>query len=262
MATFPAATILFFTKCSLCRQDKKTQRDALWFEGYKPYVAAMKSSKTLICMNGQQHSLMVEHRLTLRSLIPALCHSSPNSLPPRMFGRAKTAPYDFKKVRIPGLNDGLIEMLNPPYPARVSTHISSKHETKLTVLNSWRGTVFLGALVPYDEHWNLGPILGLVPHLFRTELVGLETFHLCRAVYAPRRFHRRCGIEFVQIDASNDTRIGEACHRHKEVREGTATKHLGGSNKRWFDARQFFAGYGIEVYFINDLTCLWSVRGY
>ena len=134
-----------------------------------------------------------------------------------------------------------------------SAFILSDHDARPTILKSRRGTIGLGALMPHDKHWNLGPILGLVPHLFHGEFIRLEAFHIRRAVYAPRRLQGRRGIEIIHIKASNDTGIGKACHGNKDVREGTATIHLGSSNKGWCYACKLLSGQGIEVYFVNDL---------
>ena len=54
--------------------------------------------------------------LTFLSLVPAKCQSSPNSPPPRIFGTARIALYRWQNVIIIGLKNGLMEMLNPPYP--------------------------------------------------------------------------------------------------------------------------------------------------
>lgn len=163
-----------------------------------------------------------------------------------------------------GLNDGLIDILNPPYPFSPTISVSTppRHDAKLTVLNRRRTTIRLGRLVPHDKHWNFGPIFGFVPNLFRGKFVRPETFHMRRVVYAPRGIQGRCGVEFIHIEASNNTWVGETCHGNKDIRMGTTTKHLGSANERWFYACQFFPGQGIEVYFVDHLTCLRSVRGY
>ena len=86
----------------------------------RAYEAAMKSSKQLTYVIIDHQSVLscigtyFESELTLRSLVPARCHSSPNSLPPLMLGTARTALYARKIVRRDGLKNGLIAMLNPP----------------------------------------------------------------------------------------------------------------------------------------------------
>lgn len=136
----------------------------------------------------------------------------------------------------------------------INVHSPSERDARPTILKGRRGTIGLGALVPHDEHWNLGSILGLIPHLFCGEFIRLETFYIRCAVYAPRRLQGSCRVEVIHIETSNDARIGEACHGNKDVREGTATKHLGSSNKGWCYALEFLSSQGVEVYFVDDLT--------
>lgn len=52
--------------------------------------------------------------VTFRSLVPAWCHSSPNSPPPRKLGTARTARKLSKKVIIAGLKNGVSDTVNPP----------------------------------------------------------------------------------------------------------------------------------------------------
>ena len=62
-------------------------------------AAAMKSSKTFCFL----------------SLVPAWCHSSPYSPPPRKLGRAYRPPISIQ-ASTDGLKLGVSAMLNPPYP--------------------------------------------------------------------------------------------------------------------------------------------------
>ena len=49
------------------------------------------------------------------SFIPASCHASPYSLPPRMFAVAQTPPRS-RNAGTSGRNEGSVAMSNPPYP--------------------------------------------------------------------------------------------------------------------------------------------------
>ncbi len=60
-------------------------------------AAAMKSSKTFCFL----------------SFVPAWCHSSPYSPPPRRLGTAYRPPISIQ-ARTDGLKPGVSEMLNPP----------------------------------------------------------------------------------------------------------------------------------------------------
>src|SRR5215217_1959774 len=64
-------------------------------------AAPMKSSKTFC----------------LCSFVPARCHASPNSPPPRRFGTASTPPASSHTTSAIE-NLGVIGMRNPPYPVR------------------------------------------------------------------------------------------------------------------------------------------------
>lgn len=85
----------------------------------------MKSSKQLTyTLPRQRESLTLGSRgarddrripvRTFRSRVPARCHSSPNSPPPRMFATARMAPYFCIQLRMAGLKNGLIEIVKPP----------------------------------------------------------------------------------------------------------------------------------------------------
>lgn len=81
------------------------------------YDAAMKSSKQLTYVQAVSHIVSAELQgwlRTLRSRVPARCHSSPNSPPPRMLATARMAPYFCIHVRIAGLKNGLMDMVKPP----------------------------------------------------------------------------------------------------------------------------------------------------
>jgi hypothetical protein len=76
------------------------------------------------------------------------------------------------------LKNGLMEILKPPYPmtqVQQLAHTSQKKrkgtQGKRTVLYGGGGSIQRGILVPDDEHWNFGPVLTLIPDLFRNEIV-------------------------------------------------------------------------------------------
>ncbi len=70
---------------------------AVYFSSMRYSAAAMKSSKTFC----------------LRSLVPAWCHASPNSPPPRRLGIANTPPISIHTT-LGTENIGPSGMLNPP----------------------------------------------------------------------------------------------------------------------------------------------------
>ena len=72
---------------------------------------------------------------------PDLCHSCPYSPPPRMFAMQKTAPKCLESTIRLTLNDGVILMLNPPYPY-------SKHGWDPSIGIFFLATMNIGIFVP------------------------------------------------------------------------------------------------------------------
>uniref|UniRef100_A0A7C8YKA9 Uncharacterized protein n=1 Tax=Opuntia streptacantha TaxID=393608 RepID=A0A7C8YKA9_OPUST len=88
-------------------------------------AAAMKSSKQFCFL----------------SSVPALCHSSPYSPPPRILARQKTTPKCLKRMVRMTLKLGVRLTLNPPYP-------NNRHGFDLSRTTSFLATMNIGILVP------------------------------------------------------------------------------------------------------------------
>jgi len=73
------------------------------------------------------HSSKSENATGLFSLIAALCHSSPNSPPPRMLATQYSPPVCSNIVAVEEENEGLSEILKPPYLELVQNGGSSTH---------------------------------------------------------------------------------------------------------------------------------------
>lgn len=127
--------------------------------------------------------------LTLRSRVPARCHSSPNSPPPRIFGTASIAPYLFRNVSIAALKNGLIEIVKPPYPDKSIREWVFQTIIKPTILYRWCSAVKFCILMAHNEHGHFGSILAGIPNL----LMQYENSHdYAMAICTPDepRIHR------------------------------------------------------------------------
>jgi hypothetical protein len=83
-------------------------------------------------------------------LVPALCQSSPYSPPPLRLGTQSIPPKLFRKTSLLGLNYGVTEMLNPPYPySRVKMGFSGT--VSMVGRVSFFLTINIGTLVPSFE---------------------------------------------------------------------------------------------------------------
>lgn len=118
---------------------------------------------------------------TFVSLVPAKCQFSPNSLPPRILGTARIAPYFCMNVMVDELQYGEIAIEKPPYPRQTSgVRARTRCYTVLaqrTILESWRRSIELGVFMPNDEHRHLRAVLTLEPHLHDRSVTQQRRLH-------------------------------------------------------------------------------------
>ena len=80
-----------------------------------PWMASFDGRVYPLLMRYSAAPMKSSNTFCLCSFVPASCHFSPYSLPPRMFADAYTTPCS-SSARRSALNAGKVPMLNPPYP--------------------------------------------------------------------------------------------------------------------------------------------------
>src|ERR1041385_133016 len=80
-----------------------------------PPIASFRVDVYLLSINHCAAAMKSSNTFCFLDFIPAWCHSSPYSPPPRRFGCAETPPTSLHP-RLPNEPPGVLEMLRPPYP--------------------------------------------------------------------------------------------------------------------------------------------------
>ena len=175
IVSLSAAAYLFFTRYSLGELQQTIRH---WRES-GAHDAAMKSSKQLTCAGNLRLGTIEEQALQVSYL--SLPRASKVPLLTKLASTSNVGNSEHPLAFLDEFQDGSAEervdgdvetsVSYDPSPT-VSSYIPKEEgKDKRTILYGRGGSIQRGILVPHDEHRNFGPILTLIPDLFRNEII-------------------------------------------------------------------------------------------